>query len=126
MRVAASKYFAALYTGEHENRQTLDGIMFKMLSEENRKMLEEEFSVEEIKEWLFMCNVDKAAGLDGFNMKFLQKFWHVFKDEIVDPFRELHKSGKFMEAINTTFIPLIPKKDDANEFGDFRPISLVG
>ena len=34
--------------------------------------------------------------------------------------------GQFEKSLNATFIPLIPKKNEAIEVKDFRPISLVG
>lgn len=68
---------------------------------------------------------DKAPGLNGFNMKFMQKFWYVIKDDVMEMFKELHKSRKCVRTLNSTFVTLIPKKE-AKEFGDFRPISLVG
>jgi hypothetical protein len=38
--------------------------------------------------------------------------------------QELMDSGKILGALNTTFIALIPKKQDVDTFKDFRPISL--
>ena len=38
---------------------------------------------------------------------------------------ENHHS-KFEKSLNATFIALIPKKNDASNIRDFRPISLVG
>jgi hypothetical protein len=39
---------------------------------------------------------------------------------------EFHKNGKLVKGINSTFIALIPKKDNPAKLNDFRPISLVG
>ena len=36
-----------------------------------------------------------------------------------------HELGSFKRSLNATFLALIPKKSDAIEVKDFRPISLV-
>ena len=41
-------------------------------------------------------------------------------------FREFHERSKFVKSLNATFLVLIPKKWDAEDLKDFRPISLVG
>ena len=41
-------------------------------------------------------------------------------------FRDFHETGKFIRSLNSTFLVLIPKKEGAEDFKDFRPISLVG
>ena len=42
----------------------------------------------------------------------------IFKDFLV--------FGKFVKSLNSTFIVMVPKKEGADDFKDFRPISLVG
>lgn len=84
--------------------------MVLILRDYPRLIKEMEFSEEEIKESVNLCNGDKAPGLDGFNMKFMQKFWYVIKDDVIEMFRELHKTGEFLRALNSTFIALIPKR----------------
>jgi hypothetical protein len=37
-----------------------------------------------------------------------------------------HEVGTFTRSLNVTFLTLIPKKNEAVEVKDFRPISLVG
>jgi hypothetical protein len=37
-----------------------------------------------------------------------------------------HEMGSFERSLNATFLALFPKKSDAIEVKDFRPISLVG
>uniref|UniRef100_A0A2N9G1C3 Reverse transcriptase domain-containing protein n=1 Tax=Fagus sylvatica TaxID=28930 RepID=A0A2N9G1C3_FAGSY len=39
---------------------------------------------------------------------------------------EFHTHNQFEKSLNATFIALIPKKSEAREVKDFRPISLVG
>ena len=41
-------------------------------------------------------------------------------------FNEFYEHKKFVRNLNTTFLVLIPKKGDAEDLKDFRPISLVG
>ena len=41
-------------------------------------------------------------------------------------FAEFFSSGRFVASLNATFIGLIPKKANAENIRDFRPISLVG
>ena len=41
-------------------------------------------------------------------------------------FSEFHLNGKFVASLNATFIGLIPKKADAQNIKDYRPISLIG
>ena len=41
-------------------------------------------------------------------------------------FHHFFAKGQFEKSLNATFITLIPKKNEAIEVKDFRPISLVG
>jgi hypothetical protein len=52
--------------------------------------------------------------------------WQVIKDDLMAVFHELYSEGSIAKSINATFLTLIPKKTNANEVRDFRPIALVG
>ena len=41
-------------------------------------------------------------------------------------FRDFLANGKFVKSLNSTFLVMVPKKEGADDFKDFRPISLVG
>ena len=41
-------------------------------------------------------------------------------------FNDFHQTRRFVRSLNTTFLVMIPKKEGAEDFKDFRPISLVG
>ncbi|KAJ9689584.1 hypothetical protein PVL29_014988 [Vitis rotundifolia] len=71
-------------------------------------------------------NGDKAPGPDGFTTAFWHICWDFAKEEILDMFKEFHKYGSFLKSLNNTFLVLIPKKFGAEDFGDFKPISLLG
>ena len=59
-------------------------------------------------------------------MAFFQKCWRVVEDDIMAFFGEVFEFYKFEKSLNATFISLIPKKVNALNICDFRPISLIG
>ena len=46
--------------------------------------------------------------------------------DVLAVFEEFYRHSKFEKSLNAIFIALIPKKNDASNIRDFRPISLVG
>ena len=52
--------------------------------------------------------------------------WRVVEKDIKAVFDEFFQHCKFEKSLNATFIAIIPKKNDASNIRDFRPISLVG
>ena len=82
--------------------------------------------MEEIHSALMGMNGDKAPGPDGFTGAFWQNCWEFVKEEIMDLFKEFYVQKSFEKSLNTTFLVLIPKKGEAEDLGEFRPISLLG
>ena len=41
-------------------------------------------------------------------------------------FNEFYEHNRFVRSFDSTFLVLIPKKEDVVDTKDFRPISLVG
>ena len=48
------------------------------------------------------------------------------KGKVMVVFKDFFIYGKFVKSLNSTFIVMVPKKEGADDFKDFRPISLVG
>nr|XP_023874078.1 uncharacterized protein LOC111986630 [Quercus suber] len=59
-------------------------------------------------------------------MAFYHHCWEVVERDVYAVFEEFYQHSKFEKSLNATFIALIPKKNDASNIRDFRPISLVG
>ncbi|KAM0925514.1 hypothetical protein ACQ4PT_004162 [Festuca glaucescens] len=69
---------------------------------------------------------DRAPGPDGFTGAFYQRAWPIIKPDILAGLMKLCVGdGRGFARLNRALITLIPKKPDAMETKDFRPISLV-
>lgn len=80
----------------------------------------------EILEAIKSCDPSKASDYDGFNLKFLLKMWDVIADDVLSFVRNFFQNGSCSSSINTTWITLIPKMEQASSIDDYRPISMVG
>lgn len=60
-----------------------------------------------------------------FFVEFFQTCWNVIKEDLMQVFHELFFFEKFDKSINSTFLALIPKKNEVLEVKDFWPISLA-
>ena len=105
---------------------TLLEISFNEIGFEVTTKLEEAFIEEEI--WIAISglNGDKAPGLDDFPLAFWFFSWDFVKNEVLGFFKEFHEHNRFVKFLNATFLVLIPKKQNVEDFKDLRPISLVG
>ncbi|GLT27742.1 hypothetical protein SLA2020_027180 [Shorea laevis] len=119
------RYFRSLFQGESWNRPKPGDIKFQQISEEKKDWLERPFSVEEIEEGLRSCDGSTASGPDGYNFNFLKFAWHCIKEDFINFFSEFYRNGKLVRGLNSSFIALIPKKLNAVELKDYRPISLL-
>ena len=88
--------------------------------------METPFTEEEI--WKTICSLpsNKAPGPGGFTGNFYKACWPLIKDDIMAAVSAVwsRKFGNF-NLLNSAYITLIPKKEDASHVRDFRPISLV-
>jgi hypothetical protein len=112
---------------EHEAwRPKFDELPLDSIREADQILLERRFEKEEILDVLHSANGDKAPGPDGFTMAFFQQCWSVVEVDVLAVFEEFHEFCTFEKSLNATFLSLIPKKQNAFNIRDFRPISLIG
>lgn len=72
------------------------------------------------------CDGDKSPGLDGFNFTFLKKFWPTISNEVCLLVEEFFSNSRLPTGVYSSVIALVPKRDNPQKIGDFRPISLIG
>ncbi|GJS22452.1 RNA-directed DNA polymerase, eukaryota [Tanacetum coccineum] len=104
----------------------LDINMFKQLSFEKNTDLECDVSYEEIKRAVWDCGTNKSPGPDRFTFDFIRTYWKIINQDVVNAVREFFVTSKLPPGSNSSFITLIPKKQDAKLVKDFRLISLIG
>jgi hypothetical protein len=120
------QFYTNLYTEESDWRPTLDGLEFSMITAKEALWLERPFDEEEVGGVIKLFNGDKAPGPNGFPMAFFQNCWDVIRSDIMGVMHSFYERGTFATSLNASFLTLIPKKSEAVEVKDFRPISLVG
>ena len=73
---------------------------------------------------VFSLHKGKALGPDGFPIEFFQDNWDIINHDLLDVVQESYSNKEMLQALNATFLVLIPKKEEANQLDFFRPISL--
>jgi hypothetical protein len=95
------------------------------LSEDEREDLELDITIEELDEAVRSCNLNSAPGIDGFNNRFIVKFWKHFRKPLHEYFAHCYRTGSLTSTFRTALIKLIPKKGDQGQLKNWRPISLL-
>ncbi|XP_065628619.1 uncharacterized protein LOC136067152 [Quercus suber] len=131
-----TKFFHCI-ANSHRRSNTIDRLLvdgelyidegiIEGISEEDANWLDRPFDEDEVYKVVHDFNGDNAPGPDGFSMAFFQSCWSLVKNNIMNVFHNFHAHAVFEKSLNATFLALIPKKNDAVDVKDFRPISLVG
>jgi hypothetical protein len=88
--------------------------------------LDQNFSEEEVWNTIKALPSDKAPGPDGYTGRFYKKAWPVVKGDFMAAInRLLHGDISKLHLLNSAYVTLLPKKNEALEVTDFRPISLI-
>lgn len=87
--------------------------------------LEEPFTHDEIDSFVKALPNYKSPGPDGFNNEFMKASWGVIKQDLYDLCTSFFNNECCLQSINSSFINLIPKIQDASAVNDYRPISLL-
>lgn len=78
----------------------------------------------EVKDAVFQLGGMKAPGPDGFSGCFYQHSWDTVSSQMCDLVRVFFNGNVELRDLNATNIVLIPKVDNLEVVGSFRPISL--
>jgi hypothetical protein len=69
--------------------------------------------------------IEKSPGPNGFNGLFIKKCWHIIKGDIYQLCLDFFEERIDLQALNNSYITLIPKVNFSMGVNDFRPISLL-
>jgi len=75
---------------------------------------------------VWSCDSFNSPGPDDFNFGFIKFDWEFLKVDIISAVNKFAIKGSWPKGSNDSFICLLPKVDNPQQLGDFRPISLVG
>ena len=78
---------------------------------------------EEIERVLFKMPGSKAQGPDGYTVEFFKESWNIIGKDVVVAVQSFFALGFLPKGLNSTILSLIPKKKEAKEMKDYRPIS---
>lgn len=84
-----------------------------------------QFSQEEIKKAIWVLNLDKSPGPDGFSILFYRVLWDTIKGEFVNLFEEIYQFKVKLERLNYSQAILIPKEGSPQTVDQYRPIALL-
>ncbi|CAN1141794.1 Transposon TX1 uncharacterized 149 kDa protein [Linum perenne] len=66
---------------------------------------------------------DKSPRPDSFRISFFKDYWDTVGNDVITAVLHFFHSGQLPGFVNSLFLALIPKKMNASEMKDFRPIS---
>lgn len=81
-------------------------------------------SLEELEHTLKWFKKNKTPRPDGWLIEFYLAFFDIIGEDLLKIVEDLRIRGFLETSITSTFIALIPKKDNPDSFEDFHPISL--
>ncbi|KAM0913456.1 hypothetical protein ACQ4PT_012157 [Festuca glaucescens] len=122
---AVDSFYGDLLGAAPERDFSLDlgflGVQTHDLSE-----LDRTFTEEEIWDVVRSQELDKAPGPDGFSGRFYVACWPIIKLDVMAAFQSLWEGDcRGLHVANQALVSLLPKRADAVEVKDFRPISLI-
>ena len=125
-------FYANLYdTDSHEcddlsTDEYLRNINTKILTEEQRELLDNKITTNEYFEALKSFQKNKTPGNDGLTVEFYLSFWHLIGKRLVDALNFAHEQGQLSNSQKQAMITLLEKKDKDRRFiKNWRPISLI-
>ncbi|XP_057550629.1 uncharacterized protein LOC130828682 [Amaranthus tricolor] len=100
-------------------------IIIPKISAAQAESLETIPTVEDVKQAVWACGVDKAPGFDGYNFKFIREMWDTIKDDIYEFVLDFFVTGSSVRHVNVTWVTLIPKSENPTSIEEYRPISMI-
>eukprot|EP00253_Pinus_taeda_P023623 PITA_23623 len=123
-----SSHFSNIAREPNVNReaaiQEVTNTIPNLITEEQNWSLRKRKTMEEVEEAVRSMPNDKAPGPDGFTINFYKACWEIIKNDIWEIVEDSRRSKTILKSLNSTFIALVPRVEEANTPEKFRPIAL--
>nr|KAJ0195447.1 hypothetical protein LSAT_V11C700350330 [Lactuca sativa] len=126
IKQVAVKHFSERFSEPIRSRPKFNSPKFRKLLPSTAILLEEPFTLEEIKSAIWSCGSDRAPGPDGFSFAMLKRHWDTIGSDFYFALKHFEATGCIEKGCNSSFISLVPKIQDPITISDFLPISLIG
>lgn len=81
------------------------------------------FTTEDVKQAIFEIDSHNSPGADGYNSDFFKKTWHIVGLDVCTAVLDFFKTVILSPHLHHGLFVLIPKVDNPDHAGDFRPIA---
>ncbi|KAL2512549.1 Uncharacterized protein Adt_18149 [Abeliophyllum distichum] len=99
-------------------------IIPSLITQEDNQELNRHPSLPKVREAVFSIDADSVAGSDGFSSHFFQQCWEIVQDDVFRAVLDFFDGGHLPRGFSATSIVLLPKRDNACRWTEFRSISL--
>ncbi|CAN1128627.1 Transposon TX1 uncharacterized 149 kDa protein [Linum perenne] len=72
---------------------------------------------------MFSISGDKSPRPDGFTSEFFKNSWSLVRGDVVLVVQTFFRNGKLHRSVNSAILSLIPKKINASNIKEYRPIA---
>jgi exonuclease III len=121
-------YYQSLLTEPPTDRsQAITSILKhipKEVTKEQNETLMRPITQEEVDQSLKATPLGKAPGPDDFTSDFFHYCWDIIREDVWEIIEDSRRSGKVLQALNATFLTLVPKEHSTTSPAQFRPIAL--
>lgn len=121
-------YYENLFSGQRssasQDYNSCNVIPSSIMDEDNR-MLTAIPNGGEIKEVVFQMNPNRAPGPEGFSGAFYHACWDIIAKDVTAGVQQFFRDGYLVPNLNSSFLVLIPKTDDAVTISHYHPIALA-
>ena len=129
-------FYSKMYTSKITNNNTsehnhnihtfIDGLDIPQLNMEEQEHLENDLTLEELKDALKSFADNKSPGEDGFTKEFYQAFFDLLWKDLLNSYNAAFDKGSLSISQKRGTITLIPKGDEnLSDLKNWRPISLL-
>ena len=105
------------------SREELEALLEFRCDENDKLMLTNGVTAEEVQKVLFSMPSNKSLGPDGYSCEFFKETWQMVGKDFVVAIQSSFKTGFLPKGVNSTILALIPKRKEATVMKDYRPIS---